>query len=316
MVEESSPSRAAVSTGQEAVGRARREIPAGRRRPRGPPFAPAATALPYEGDWEAPESRPAVAMIAVSFSLKGDLPGLAGPAGLADYVLGLAAPSSVKDALESLGIPHTEVDLLLLGGLPVGFGHRLRDGDRLEVFPPPRPADDRDGLVQWPEGRLQPRPLACDRFVCDRHLGRLARLLRLLGFDTAYRRDWTEPQIARAAARDDRVVLTRSRALLRRKAVARGCLVRSERVDEQARELARRFDLAARLRPFARCTLCNGELRPVPKAAVAERIPLRTRAWRHEYFLCRSCDHLYWEGTHVERMRERIGALLAEPEAE
>ena len=248
-------------------------------------------------------------MIAVSFHLLGDLPALTGAARAPDRVVGLSPPATAKDTLEALGIPHTEVDLLLIGGRPIGFGHRLADGDRVEAHPVP-PAAAAAGPLHA-EGRLQPRPLTWGRFVCDRHLGRLARMLRTLGFDTLYRNDWTEPQIVAIARRDDRAVLTGSRALLKRRTVGRGRLIRSDLVDEQAREVLLRFGLAGRVRPFARCNLCNGELRPVPKQEVLARIPPRTRAWLDAYLLCGVCGQLYWAGTHVERLRARIEAIVA-----
>lgn len=253
-------------------------------------------------------------MIAISFTLLGDLPALAGSPGLRHRVLGLPATTSVKDALENLGVPHTEADLVLIGGLPVGWSHRVHDTDRYEVHPVPEAAADARGELAWPDSRLQPRPLARARFVCDRHLGRLARLLRLLGFDTLYGNEWSEAEIARQAARDGRAVLTCSRSLLKRRSVEAGRLIRSREVDEQAIETIRRFGLAGQQRPFARCGLCNGELKVVPKADVAVRVPLRTRSWCDRYYLCPDCDHLYWEGTHVERMRERIAVMMAEAE--
>mgnify|MGYP001063151935 CR=1 FL=1 len=251
-------------------------------------------------------------MIAISFSLLGDLPALTGAPGLRHRVLGLPAQTSVKEALEDLGIPHTEMDLVLLGGLPVGWAHRVRDADRYEVHPVPDATADRNADLPWLQARLQPRPLARERFVCDRHLGRLARLLRMLGFDTLYGNDWSEAEIARAAARDGRAVLSCSRQLLKRRAVAAGRLLRARDVDTQAVEVIRRFDLAGHVNPFARCGLCNGLLRPVPKSDVAVRVPLRTRSWCERFFLCERCDHLYWEGTHVQKMRERIASMMAE----
>jgi hypothetical protein len=249
-------------------------------------------------------------MLAISFCLQGDLASLTGVPGLRHHVVGLPEPTTVKDAIENLGIPHTEVDLLLLGGLPVGFGHRVRDADRFDVHPVPRADQAPTVAPPWPEARLQPRPLARDRFICDQHLGRLARLLRLLGFDTLYSNDWGETEIARKATRDHRAVLTCSRALLKRRAIEVGRLVRARAVDAQVCEVIERFGLIGRERPFTRCNLCNGELRPVPKSAIAVRVPLRTRSWCDSYFLCSGCDHLYWPGTHVEKMRARIAELL------
>jgi uncharacterized protein with PIN domain len=249
-------------------------------------------------------------VIAVSFCLHGRLPSLTGPAALSRHVIGLKEPTSLKDALESLGIPHTEIDLILVAGEPVGFGYRVRDGDHVEVHDLPGAAEDEAGRISWCGSRLQPRPLAHTQFICDAHLGRLARLLRLLGFDTAYRRDWTETALAATAARENRAILTCSRGLLMRKDVVRGRLIASQAIEEQAREVIGRFGLASRVHPFTRCSLCNGETHAVPKAEVLARIPLRTRAWCDAYSRCATCGQLYWEGTHVERLRERYERIV------
>ncbi len=222
-------------------------------------------------------------MIAVSFCLKGRLPALVGPTAPAHHVLGLQEPSSVKDSLQALGIPHTEIDLMLVGGLPVGFGYRVRDGDRIEVHPPPAAAAGDETECSWPDSRLQPRPLAWERFVCDSHLGRLARLLRLLGFDTLYRNDWREPALAAAAARETRALLTCSRGLLMRRDVGRGMLILSRQADEQAREVLARFGLAARasfrpLQPLQRRPAPGAQARraaahPPAHARLVRRLP-------------------------------------------
>ena len=93
---------------------------------------------------------------------------------------------SVKDAVEAMGVPHTEVDLLLVNGVSVGFGHQLEDGDRVAVYPV------FEGLDISPLSRLRPEPLRRTAFVLDVHLGKLARILRLLGFDTLYENDADE----------------------------------------------------------------------------------------------------------------------------
>ena len=263
-------------------------------------------------------------MIEIVFQLSGDLPALIGRAGLVSSAAGekadpavrgrrLREPASLKDALEGLGIPHTEVDLLLVAGRPVSFDYLVGPGDRIEVFPTP-PAGT--GELPWPEDRLQPRPLSRSRFVCDQHLGKLARLLRIPGFDTLYERDWFESKIASTVAREDRAVLTCSRALLKRNRIGRGRLVRARRADAQAAEVLHHFGLTGEVQLFGHCSLCNGRLAAVPKADVRDRIPPLTWKWRDEYFLCRHCDQLYWEGTHVARLRDRISVILAAAETE
>jgi len=247
-------------------------------------------------------------MIRILFHLHGDLPTLTTPPYPLNPSREVPSPTSVKDAVEALGIPHTEIDLLLVDQQPVDFGYLVADGDRIEVHPVPEP-EGKEPL--WAEARLQPRPLFSKSFICDQHLGKLARFLRLLGFDTTYHLSGTEEEIERLANAEERSVLTCNRSLLKRKSVTHGRLIRSRHPDLQAEEVVRRFRLADHIVLFDRCCVCNGELTAVTKASVLSRIPPRTRQWRDEYYCCRRCDHLYWEGTHVAALRQRIASILA-----
>src|SRR5262252_902960 len=97
---------------------------------------------------------------------------------------------SVKDAIEAQGVPHTEVELILANGVAVGFDYHLRSGDRIAVYPV------FETLDVAPLVRLRDRPLREIRFVLDVHLGKLARWLRLVGFDASYRTDLEDSEIA------------------------------------------------------------------------------------------------------------------------
>ncbi|MCJ7513177.1 MAG: MoaD/ThiS family protein, partial [Anaerolineales bacterium] len=107
-----------------------------------------------------------------------------------DSVHHFAGSPAVKDVIEALGVPHTEVDVILVNGESVPFEHSLKDADWVSVFPVFESLDV-SSLI-----RVRPQPLRQIRFVLDVHLGRLARLLRLFGFDAAYRNDWTDRQLA------------------------------------------------------------------------------------------------------------------------
>jgi uncharacterized protein with PIN domain len=225
----------------------------------------------------------------------------------------LPEPTTAKDALEGLGIPHTEADLLLVEGQPIDFSYRVRSGERLEVYPPPPPGR---AELDWAAARLQPRPLTRKRFICDQHLGKLARWLRILGFDTHYARTESAADITRLARDEDRAVLTCSRGLLQRKAIDSGRLIRSRELDLQLVEVVQRFRLKPNIKLFQRCNLCNGTLATIAKEAVWDRIPQRTRNWRDTYFRCQQCAQLYWEGTHVTELRRRVAAILAQAEVQ
>jgi uncharacterized protein with PIN domain len=217
----------------------------------------------------------------------------------------LADAATVKHAIETLGVPHTEVELVLVNGASVGFGARLEDGDRVAVYPM------FEALDIAPLLRVRAAPLRETRFVADAHLGALARLLRMLGFDTRYDRDaLADDALVRVARDEGRIVLTRDRDLLMRRDVTHGAFVRALRPIEQAREVVERLDLAAAARPFTRCLACNARLEPVERDAVAVALPPRVLD-RHERFSrCPSCRRVYWEGTHWQRMREAVRALL------
>ncbi|MBC7259109.1 MAG: Mut7-C ubiquitin/RNAse domain-containing protein [Chloroflexi bacterium] len=214
--------------------------------------------------------------------------------------------ASVKDVIESAGVPHAEVDLILVNGVSVDFAHPVSDGDRISVYPV------FESLDITPVIRLRPRPLRNPRFILDTHLGRLATYLRMLGFDSLYRNDYDDAEIARIACDENRIILTRDKGLLMRNAVTHGYWVRATRAEDQTVEVIRRFDLAGQVRPFSRCIVCNQELRPVAKGAIADRLPPKTRQYYEEFSICDSCGRIYWNGSHYERMRRTVDWILSE----
>ncbi|MBD3220112.1 hypothetical protein GF314_02630 [bacterium] len=230
-------------------------------------------------------------MVTLRIVLHDDLADLVG--GRRDVVRRLPAPTSVKDAVEALDIPHVEIGQVALDGRPATLTDRIHDGARIDVR------------------SATPHDLANARFVCDQHLGKLARLLRFCGFDTVWDRSLCEAALALLAIREGRVVLSRHRALLQRKAITSGLLVRGDRADDQLVEVLRRFRLAGRVAGPGRCTACNGELMATAKADVPVPIPPRTAAWLDDYWICARCGKLFWEGTHVERLRRRVAAAAA-----
>ena len=149
------------------------------------------------------------------------------------------------------------------------------------------------------------------RFICDQHLGALARLLRQLGFDVAWQRDLREAELARCSLNEDRIALSRNRQLFKRKALGPALLIQSDDPPEQAVQVLAHFRLTDQVCPFVRCTRCGGIIDSVARDEVAHLVPPRTRAWLDTYFRCRDCAQLYWEGTHVQALRERLDAIVA-----
>lgn len=190
--------------------------------------------------------------------------------------------------IEDLGIPHTEVGSVSANGRPASLAYRLCDGDEIAAH----------AVREEP-----PRDAAPPRFVLDVHLGRLVRLLRLLGFDAAWSRDAADVDLAALAAREDRILLSRDRGLLKRREVRRGCLVRSQEPRRQLAQVADRYGLCACLVPFSRCLVCNSPLDPAGGSPAASA--------RRPTGGCPSCGRRYWRGSHWQSLNAIVDELRA-----
>jgi uncharacterized protein len=215
-----------------------------------------------------------------------------------------AKDASVKHMIEALGVPHTEVELILVNGEAVDFSYRLQDGNSVSVYPCFAAFDVAPLL------RLRPQSTGIERFIADAHLGQLAKNLRMLGFDVLYRNDYSDAEVARIAASEDRIVLTRDRDLLIRKEIVRGCYLHAVSCEAQMAEVFTRFDLVQSARAFSRCLTCNGLLRVVEKEAVAHRVPQHSRQFYERFYECQACAQIYWNGSHVASMRLRVARML------
>lgn len=205
--------------------------------------------------------------------------------------------SSLRHVVQSLGVPLTEVGALRVDGREVAAGHRPAAGETVEVLPVRRPQ------------RL-PRDAPRTAFVLDVHLGTLARRLRLLGVDTAYRNDADDAELVAQANAERRILLTRDRGLLRRRALRLGGYVRGARPGEQLADVLERF--APPLAPWTRCPACNGTLTPVAKDDIAHLLEPGTLRTYDEFARCVSCGRPYWRGAHAGRLDEIVtGALPA-----
>jgi uncharacterized protein with PIN domain len=204
--------------------------------------------------------------------------------------------ASLGHVVEALGVPLTEVGGLRVDGVPAGPSHLPTAGAAVEVSAVRRP----QAVPGW-----------SGAFLLDVHLGTLARRLRVLGVDTAYSSHAGDDELVREAGAQQRVLLTRDRGLLKRRALRSpsrppGAYVRGSRADEQLADVLDRF--APPLRPWTRCALCNGELAAVPKYEVADRLEPGTRR-RYEHFArCRSCGRVYWHGAHGRRLDAVVAA--------
>jgi hypothetical protein len=210
---------------------------------------------------------------------------------------------SIRDAVQALGVPHTAIDLVLVDGCPVDFAYRLKGGERVAVYP----AFER--LDIGPVARLRPRPLRETRFAADVHLGRLARYLRMLGFDTLYDSRWRDAELIDAALAHGRIILTRDVGLLKHKRVTHGYWVRHHQPLKQLREVTRALDVGSQTRPFTRCMHCNGGLRAVGQAQLEGRVDAAILVRFDDFRECTDCGKVYWKGSHYRRMLDWVRRL-------
>ncbi|TQS30444.1 Mut7-C RNAse domain-containing protein [Microbispora sp. KK1-11] len=187
--------------------------------------------------------------------------------------------SSLGHLIESAGVPLTEIGEPVAGGRPVDRSHRPGPDEVVEVPAVPRPQAVPD----------------C-RFVLDVHLGTLARRLRLVGLDTAYRNDMDDDALIEQANAEGRVLLTQDRGILRRRSLRLGAYVRGARPDDQFLDVLGRF--RPPLAPWTRCTACNGRLAPVGKEEVEDALEPGTRRSYDEFARCLACGRIYWHGAH------------------
>jgi uncharacterized protein with PIN domain len=210
---------------------------------------------------------------------------------------------SVKDLIESSGVPHTEVELITINGESVDFKHRVTDGDLINVYPVFESFD------VSPIVRVRPQPLRVTRFVADNHLGKLARYLRLLGFDTAYENAWDDAELVEISVGQHRILLTRDVELLKHGDLEHGYFVRSTDARQQVLEIIRRFHLEESLEPFTRCMTCNGGLSDVDRWEVEDEVPTATFQNVDRYKRCDSCGQVFWKGSHHPELQKIVESV-------
>ena len=221
-----------------------------------------------------------------------------------EFSVPCARNATTKHMIEALGVPHTEVALITVHDQVAGLDQLLQDGDHVAVYPHVGLPDtaQRNGLGAGPQTE--------QRFIADAHLGGLARLLRMAGFDTLYSNEWRDREIADIALREHRTVLTRDRDLLMLRDISLGCYVHALKPDQQFVEIMSRLMLADSIRPFSRCLECNAPLQAIAKSQVLPRLPPTVQT-SHEHFThCALCDRVYWQGSHWQRMQHVLDAAI------
>lgn len=153
-------------------------------------------------------------------------------------------------------------------------------------------------------------------FIADAMLGRLARALRMLGYDVVYRSDIEDSTLKLEALRGSRVLLTRDHEVAETCLPVQVVLVSDDHVEGQLRQVVRELGLKREGDTFTRCVVCNRSLVEVEREAVRERVPPYVFRTQTRFARCPGCGRIYWEATHVARAREWLDTALGDEAAD
>ena len=208
--------------------------------------------------------------------------------------------ASLKDIIESQGVPHTEVAQILLGNKELGFAFIPVGGEDIDIFP------FSEEISVFNSTLLRPQPMSSLKFMVDINVQKLARNLRIIGFDTSMVPDMRLIEIGKVATSEHRIVITRNRELLKCNTVVHGHLVRSEDHVIQLQEVVKLYKIKLHIKPFSRCIACNGDLMSVTKQDIIHRLEPLTRKYFNTFKRCSDCEKIYWQGSHYNQMLKMI----------
>ena len=154
------------------------------------------------------------------------------------------------------------------------------------------------------------------KFIVDSNVGRLARWLRIAGFDTLFINDLDDNRLVRLALSEGRALLTKDTQILKRRVATTGrlkvILIESEEVKAQLRQVVKALNLGDQIKPFTICLECNQPLVPREKEDVKELVPPYIFQTQTQYMQCPTCHRVYWRGTHWQRMSGELERIVSE----
>ena len=218
---------------------------------------------------------------------------------------------TVKDCIESMGVPHTEIYLILkrieTGNKIVDFDMIVTEKDNFSLFPKFNSLEIPQNMLIRTSFKIKYQNQI--KFVLDIHLGKLASYLRMLGFDTFYRNDYSDPELAKISSEENRILLTRDHGLLKRKKVVYGFFIRDDDPREQLISVLKYYQLFDKINPMGRCMECNSILKNVDKEKIIDKLEPKTKKYFNTFFICPDCNKIYWKGSHYKHMNQFIKKL-------
>jgi uncharacterized protein with PIN domain len=148
------------------------------------------------------------------------------------------------------------------------------------------------------------------RFIVDANAGKLARWLRMMGYDTVLFNGPDDGSMVKLALSQGRTVITRDTEFMKRRAVAggrvRALLVSGDDPVAQMKIAVSTLNIESDYRPFTRCLECNAELSCRDKSEVTGSVPKKVYELQEQYMQCPSCRRIYWRGTHWAAMNRQM----------
>jgi uncharacterized protein with PIN domain len=212
--------------------------------------------------------------------------------------------TTVKDLIESFNVPHTEVDVIIVNGISVDFSYLIDNNDLIKVYPPESKLHLKNLKRHYkrPKGKL--------KFICDVHLGSLARNLRKLGLDVLYDNSFSDEEITKISVREKRIILTKDIGLLKRKDLQFGYFVRNKEAHKQTLEILKVFPVKKYFDPFSRCLDCGTKLKRTSRKNAQSKLPDHSFDAGMRFYICTRCEKIYWQGSHFEKMSKQINRFM------
>ena len=143
------------------------------------------------------------------------------------------------------------------------------------------------------------------KFLCDEMLGRLAKWLRVMGYDVLYLKNVEDEKIVENAIKEDRILLTRDKKLAKK--FKNSLYIEEKDLDSQIGEVVETFKIAKNEENFlSRCIICNVEIEEIEKEKIKGKVPENVFENFEEFWICKKCGRIYWAGTHWKNMKEKM----------
>jgi len=149
-----------------------------------------------------------------------------------------------------------------------------------------------------------------NKFITDVHLGKLARLLRLFGFDTLYKNNFTNSELLRISMEQDRIILSRNSLTAK---MNKSFFIKYEHPIRQLEQVIEHYHLRTQFQPFSRCIICNGMLESVSKEIISGLLEKNTTEYFNEFWQCKDCERVYWKGSHYQKMAKTVQNITSPP---